>query len=83
MIPVVLLAGALLAGVLVYTFWGQIKEFLKNALEKVKRVVNAAIVGFTTYVQKRSISAGLKAFHKFYSKCLKLYNSCNKKLIYK
>lgn len=69
MIPLLLLGGLLAgAAVLAVTFWDEIKQFLKAAYERVKKVVSAAIVGVVTYVQTKNIYEGIKAAYKFYSK---------------
>jgi hypothetical protein len=70
MIPILLLGALLAAGaaVVAITFWDQIKEFLKLAFEKVKRMISATIVGVTTYVQSGNWREGIKAAYKFYSK---------------
>lgn len=67
MIPVLLVAGLLAAGIVIGVFWKEITSFLKVALEKVKQVVSAAIVGVATYVQTKDVKSSLLAAHKFYS----------------
>lgn len=70
MIPIFII-GALLVGgaVVAVTFWDQIKKYLSKALEKVKEILNAAIVGFTAYVKSGlNWMEGLKAAYKFYSR---------------
>ena len=68
MIPILLIGGLGLLAAVAITFWDQIKKFLGLALEKVKKVVRAAIVGVAAYVQTRDWREGLKAAYKFYSK---------------
>lgn len=69
MIPFILLGAALLGTAAVaYTFWDEIKAFLKESLEKVKKMVKGTIIGVCTFIQTKDISKGIKAFNKFYSK---------------
>lgn len=70
MIPILLLGGLLAAGAvaIAITFWDQIKEFLKLAFQKVKKIISAAIIGVATYVQSGNWREGIKAAYKFYSK---------------
>lgn len=68
MIPILIVAGLALAGAVVYTFWDEIKKYLKQAYEKIKEVLSATIVGVTTYLQTRDLVEGVKAAYKFYSK---------------
>ncbi|SHJ68816.1 hypothetical protein [Pseudomonas luteola] len=74
MIPIILLGAALLAttAVVASVFWDDIKKFLKAAIEHVRRIIKATIVGLTAYIKTKDISAGiqagLQALNKFYSK---------------
>lgn len=71
MIPFIVLGAVLLTGagaVAIISFWDKIKDFLKKAYEKIKKVVQGTIIGVATYLQSYSISDGIKAFQKFYSK---------------
>lgn len=69
MIPFILVA-ALLAGAaaVAVTFWDQIKKFLALAVEKVKQIIGATIIGVAAYIQTENWREGIKAFYKFYSK---------------
>ncbi len=72
MIPLVLLIGGALAATaaaaVVVTFWDEIKQYLKKALQKVTRIVKTAIVGVAVYAQTGSYLEGIKVAYKFYSK---------------
>lgn len=69
MIPILLLGGLILGlGALTITFWDQIKKYLSLALEQVKKIIRATIVGVAAYVQTRDWRQGIKAAYKFYSK---------------
>lgn len=68
MIPILLLSGLLFAGAVAVTFWDQIKKYLGLALEKVKKVIRATIIGVAAYVQTGDWRDGIKAAYKFYSK---------------
>lgn len=70
MIPLVLLGGFLAGAAVVaaVTFWDQIKQFLKSAFDKVKKVISAAIVGVAAFVESGNWRDGIKAMYKFYSK---------------
>lgn len=70
MIPLILLGGLLFgaAAVVAVTFWDEIKQFLKVAYEKVKKIINAAIAGVAAYAQSGSLIDGIRVAYKFYSK---------------
>ncbi len=70
MIPLLLLGGLLFgaAAVVVVTFWDEIKQFLKIAYDKVKKLISAAIAGVAAYAQTGSFIDGIKVAYKFYSK---------------
>lgn len=68
MIPFVIIAAVALAGIVVVTFWDEIKKYLGVAIKKVKQVLPAAIVGFTTFLQTLDVRESFKAAYKFYSK---------------
>lgn len=69
MIPLLLLGGLLLGATAVaITFWEQIKKFLGLALEKVKKIVKATIIGAATYIQSNNWREGIRTAYAFYSK---------------
>lgn len=70
MIPLLLIAGlAIGAAAVAITFWDKIKLYLSKAVQKVKEVIKAAIVGFTAYIKSGlDWREGIKAAYKFYSK---------------
>ena len=69
MIPLLILAGLAIAGTAVaITFWDQIKKYLALAFDKVKKIINASIIGAMAYVQTGNWRKGIKAAYKFYSK---------------
>lgn len=69
MIPLILIAAAVAGTAAVaYTFWDEIKSFLKSALEKVKELIKGIILGVCTYIQTEDISKSIKIISKFYSK---------------
>lgn len=68
MIPILLLGGLLVGAAVAVTFWDQIKKYLSLALEKVKKVIRAAVIGVAAYVQTSDWREGIKAAYKFYSK---------------
>ncbi len=70
MIPLLLLGGLLFgaAAVVAVTFWDEIKEYLRMAFEKVKKLISATIAGVAVYAQSGSFIEGIKVAYKFYSK---------------
>lgn len=68
MILTTLLFGAtvLLGAGLIATFWNNITEWLKKAVQKVKEIVNAVVVGAKIFIKK--IGEGFKEISKHYSK---------------
>lgn len=68
MIPFAIAAVVALAGIVVLTFWDEIKKYLGMAIKKVKKLIPAAIVGFTTFLQTLDVNQSFKAAYKFYSK---------------
>lgn len=69
MIPILIVAGlAFAAGAVVYSFWDEIKSYLKQAYDKVKEIMSAAVVGVMTYLQTKNLAEGVRAAYKFYSK---------------
>ena len=69
MIPLLILAGLAIAGTAVeITFWDQIKKYLAVAFDKVKKSINASIIGAMAYDQTGNWREGIKAAYKCYSK---------------
>jgi len=68
MIPLLAIAAAALVGIVIITFWDEIKKYLGLAIKKVKKIIPAAIVGFATFLQTLDLAESFKAAYKFYSK---------------
>lgn len=68
MILTALITGAvIIAGVgLLASFWNDITEWLKKAINKVQSIVQGIVYGVTVFVRK--VSEGIKEISKHYSK---------------
>lgn len=67
MIPILLLAGAVIAGTgIIAAFWNDIVKFLNKAIEKVKQLVEGTVYGAKVFLQK--LSDGIKEISRHYSK---------------
>lgn len=69
MILTSLIVGAVIATSvvgIVAAFWNSIKEFLKKALAKVKKIVSGVVYGCKVFIKK--ISEGVKEISRSYSK---------------
>ncbi len=64
MIGTLLLIGA--AGLLLASFWEDIVNWLKKAVEKIKSIVSGVVYGCKVFIQK--IKEGAKEISKHYSK---------------
>lgn len=68
MIPLLAIGAAALVGIVVLTFWDEIKKYLGMAIQKIKKMMPVAVVGFTTFLQTLDLAESFKAAYKFYSK---------------
>lgn len=70
MIPLAVVAGLAIAGLVLTVFWKEIKDFIIASVTKIRTVIiPSAIVGFRTYLETGSVARGfLKAMQTFYTR---------------
>ena len=62
-----LLTVGVIAGIgIVATFWNDMVDFLKSAIEKVKNLISGVVYGFKVFIKK--LAEGVKEISRHYSK---------------